>query len=247
MFNEIDGNFDDIAIRTFKVGLPVEHDLRKSLTRKPVRSGGQARLGAQIDVSTRPPLGTIIVILIALRRTGSQPSRVMSIAHRSTGDSPPNSKRGRLEARLALSFSDKDKVGTLQPHDDALVVTLKIGVYDVKRVLVDQGSGVEIMYPDLFKRLKLRPEDLACYNSPLIEFDRKIVFSKVQIRLPVQAGSEVMEVNFIVVDTYSPYTAIVARHWLHAMGAVSSTLHLKVKYPSGDWVEELVGSQFMAK
>ena len=38
MFNEIDGNFDDVTIRTFKVGLPVEHDLRKSLTRKPARS-----------------------------------------------------------------------------------------------------------------------------------------------------------------------------------------------------------------
>ena len=38
MFNEIDGNFDNMAIRTFKVGLLVEHDLRKSLTRKPIRS-----------------------------------------------------------------------------------------------------------------------------------------------------------------------------------------------------------------
>ena len=38
MFNEIDGNFDNVAIRTFKVGLPTEHDLRKSLIRKPVRS-----------------------------------------------------------------------------------------------------------------------------------------------------------------------------------------------------------------
>ena len=38
MFNEIDENFDDVAIRTFNVGLPAKHDLRKSLTRKPVRS-----------------------------------------------------------------------------------------------------------------------------------------------------------------------------------------------------------------
>ena len=37
MFNEIDGNFDDVAIRTFKVGLPAKHDLRKSLTKKPIR------------------------------------------------------------------------------------------------------------------------------------------------------------------------------------------------------------------
>ena len=38
MFNEIDGNSDNVAIRTFKVGLPTEHDLRKSLIRKSVRS-----------------------------------------------------------------------------------------------------------------------------------------------------------------------------------------------------------------
>ena len=47
MFNEIDGNFDDVAIRTFKVGLPIEHDLRKSLTRKPARNMRQ--LMDQID------------------------------------------------------------------------------------------------------------------------------------------------------------------------------------------------------
>ena len=38
MFNEINEDFDDVAIKTFKVGLPAEHDLRKSLTKKPVRS-----------------------------------------------------------------------------------------------------------------------------------------------------------------------------------------------------------------
>ena len=72
-----------------------------------------------------------------------------------------------MEVRPALSFLDEDKVGTLQPHDDALMVTLKIGGYDVKRVLVDQGNGAEIMYPDLFKGLKLRSKDLTCYDSPL--------------------------------------------------------------------------------
>ena len=58
--------------------------------------------------------------------------------------------RSKAEVRPALSFSDEDKVGTSQPHDDALVVTLRIGEYDVKRVLVDQGSGAKIMYPDLY-------------------------------------------------------------------------------------------------
>ena len=94
-----------------------------------------------------------------------------------------------------MSFSKEDKVGTLQPYDDAIVVTLKIGGYNVKRVLVDQGSGVEIMYLNLFKKLKQRSEDLTCYDSPLIGFDGKVVFSKGQIRLPVQIGTKVVEVD----------------------------------------------------
>ena len=53
--------------------------------------------------------------------------------------------------------------------------------------------------------------------------------------------------DFIVVDAYFPYIAIVARPWLHTLGAVSSTLHQKVKYPSGDWIEELIGNQSMAR
>ena len=119
-----------------------------------------------------------------------------------------------------LGFSDKDKIGIIQPHDDVLVVTLRIGGYDVKRV-----SVVKIMYPDLYKGLNLKPEALTAYNSPLVSFEGKIVTPRDQIRLPIQTGSDVVEVNFIVVDAYSPYTAIVAIPWLHALGAVFSTLH----------------------
>ena len=70
---------------------------------------------------------------------------------------------------------------------------------------------------------------------------------KGRIRLPVQVGTDVVEVDLIVVDTFSPYTAIMGRPWLHSLGAVSSTLHQKVKYPSGDQVLEIVGSQSMAR
>ena len=55
------------------------------------------------------------------------------------------SKKAKKIASPVLGFSDKDKVGTIQPHDDALVVMLRIGGYDMKRVLVDQGSAVEVM------------------------------------------------------------------------------------------------------
>ncbi|XP_075659127.1 uncharacterized protein LOC142629007 [Castanea sativa] len=172
----------------------------------PNGQGGQARSGSQRDASSKPPLGTINVILAAQGRTGSHPFRVLFIAQPFTEDSSLEPKRIRMEVRPALSFSNEDKIGTMQPHNDALVVTLRIRGYDVKRVLVDQG------------------------------FDEKVVVLMGQIRLPVQAGSEVVEVDFIV-----------ERPWLHAMGVASFTLHLKVKYPSGDMVEEVVGSQSMAR
>ena len=117
----------------------------------------------------------------------------------------------------------------------------------MKRVMMDQGSAVEIMYPDLFKGLNLRTEDLTPYNSPLVSFEGKVIIPKGQIRLPVQTGSETVEVDFIIVGAYSPYTAIVAKPWLHTLGAVSSTLHQKIKYPSGGKIEEILGNQTMAR
>ena len=91
----------------------------------------------------RPPIGTINVILAAPGRIGSNPLRVMSV-----GRLPPEAddrelKRARASPTPLIGFSNEDKLGTLQPHDDALVVTLRIGGYDVKRVLVDQGSTID--------------------------------------------------------------------------------------------------------
>ena len=147
------------------------------------------------------------------------------MAQLSTEDSNSELKRAKVTIQPALSFSDEYKIRTIHPHNDTLVVTLRIGGYDVKRVMVDQGGGAEIMYSDLYNGLNLRPKDLTTYDSPLVSFDGKVVISKGQIRLFMQAGSEVVEVDFIVVDAYSPFTAIVARPWLHALGAVFSTLH----------------------
>ncbi|XP_075654828.1 uncharacterized protein LOC142624998 [Castanea sativa] len=164
----------------------------------------------QRNNSTRPHLGTINVIFAAPGRTGSCPTRVMSVS-RTFAEESDSSRRG-LKGTFRLF-----------------------------------GSGADIMYLDLFRGLNLKLEDLTAYDSPLISFEGKAVIPKGQIRLPVQSGPEVVDVDFIVVDAYSPYTAILARPWLHALGAVSSTLHVKVKFPSGGLIKEIIGSQFMAR
>ena len=102
----------------------------------------------------------------------------MSVSRLPSEDTSREPKRVRLERPLVMGFSDEDKIGTIQPHDDALVITLRIGGYDVKRVIVDQGSAAEIMYPDLYKGLSLRAEDLTPYSSPLVSFKGKVIIPK---------------------------------------------------------------------
>ena len=127
----------------------------------------------------------------------------MSITRLSSGDINQDSKRARVELPLVMGFSDEDNIGTIQSNDDALVITLRIGGYDVKRVMVDQDSVAKIMYPDLYKGLNLKAKDLTPYSSSLVSFEGKIIIPKGQVRLPVQTGLEVVEVDFIVMDALS--------------------------------------------
>ncbi|XP_075655184.1 uncharacterized protein LOC142625402 [Castanea sativa] len=85
------------------------------------------------------------------------------------------------------------------------------------------------MYPDLFKQLGLKAGDLYKYDTPLVGFDGRMVIPNRQSSLPVNTeGKEVM-VNFIVVSSFSLYMTILGKPWIHAMGAIPSTLHVKVK------------------
>ena len=86
--------------------------------------GGQANSRSERETPSRPPLGTINVIFAIPGRTGSCLSRVMSVARLSSEDTNHESKKARLDRQLVMGFSDKDKIRTIQPHDDALVITL---------------------------------------------------------------------------------------------------------------------------
>ena len=64
------------------------------------------------------------------------------MARLSSDEGVSEPKRAKVLIQPSVGFSDEDKAGIIQPHDDALVVTLRIGGYDVRRVLVDQGNAV---------------------------------------------------------------------------------------------------------
>ena len=98
----------------------------KSLLHHSSGKGNQTNSNSRKNATYRPPLGTINVIFAASGRTGSCPSRVLSVAQLSSEEGVLASKRAKIQIQPTLGFSDKDKAGTIQPHDDALVVTLRI-------------------------------------------------------------------------------------------------------------------------
>ena len=113
--------------------------------------------------------------------------------------------------------------------------------------MIDQGSRADVMYPNLFKGLGLRREDLSKYDTPLVGFDGRMVIPQGQISFPVNIEGKDVGAMFIVVSSFSFYIAIFGRPWIHAMGAVPSTLHVNVKFPIEQGVAVVRGSQQVAR
>ena len=128
-----------------------------------------------------------------------------------------------------------------------MVVTAQISGFLVKRVMIDQGSRVDVMYSDLFEGLRLKNQDLTRYDTPLVSFDGRVVIPEGQISLPVNMEGKEVKVTFIVVRPFSPYTEILRRPWIHAMRAIPSTLHVKVKFPTEHRVAVVRGNQQLAR
>ena len=123
-----------------------------------------------------PPLGVIEVIHATPRGTTVARRRgvlTVALVENCSGEQPLEKKM--KIGQESIVFNDNDLEGTIQPHDDALVVTAWINGFIVKRVMVDQGSGADVMYPDLFRGLRLKKEDLSKYDTPLVRFDGQVV------------------------------------------------------------------------
>ncbi|XP_075659193.1 uncharacterized protein LOC142629086 [Castanea sativa] len=195
-----------------------------------------------------PPLGVIEVIHVAPRAITTPTTKgVLTVvsAEGSTSEQPPG-KRPRSN-KQPIVFDDDDLEGTTQPHHDAQIVTARVRGFIVKRIMIDQGSGADVMYPNLYWGLGLKKEDLSKYDTPLMGFNGHMVIPKRQISLPVIMGGREVLVTFIVVASFSPYTAILGWPWIHDMGAVPSTLHVKVKFRTEEWITVIRGDQQAAR
>ncbi|GFS35059.1 hypothetical protein Acr_00g0037570 [Actinidia rufa] len=170
--------------------------------------------------------------------------------------------RVREETEEAANAEDEDlPLGTIHmiggPNDPSLeskirseirmikqMHELRIRGYDVKRILVDTGSSVEVMYYDLFKQLKIPQNQLKPARAPLVGFNAQVHWPLGTVSLKIRAGSQELMTEFVVVDIPSPYNAIVGRDWLHRMKGVASTLHQAIKFLTPRGIAGLRGRVF---
>ena len=88
-----------------------------------------------------------------------------------------------------MSFNEADSKGVKQLHNDPLVILLNIEEFNTKRILVDNGSSVDIIYLPAFQQLKLDPKRLHPFESPLISFSGDRVYPKGIMMLTVTVGT----------------------------------------------------------
>ena len=144
---------------------------------------------------------------------------------------------------LVVGFSEEDARRLHHPHDDAIVVSLRVKDYNMHRVLVDNGSLANILYYPTFQQMRIDREQLIPVNAPLVGFRGMRVFPTGAVTLSITVGDcpqqITKEVTFLVVDCSSAYNAILRRPTLNSWKAVTSTYHLMIKFPIDYGVREL--------
>ena len=147
--------------------------------------------------------------------SGSYRSRIQKAAHLRKSYSIVDSAHpaqvhtvNKGDWKQVISFSDDDLKDVQLPHNDPLVVTLRIGNFDVQRVLIDPGSFAEVMYQDLYSKLGLGKDELSSFSWPIYGFSGEPTVPLGRTIMPVLAGPINLQTKFIVVEAPSPYNAI---------------------------------------
>ncbi|PON55571.1 Aspartic peptidase domain containing protein, partial [Parasponia andersonii] len=137
---------------------------------------------------------------------------------------------------MDITFTEQDAREVHYPHNNALVVKINCGSTQLWRGLVDNGSAVDILYFDAFKKMGLNESDLKPAAAPLYGFTRDSLMPMGMIELMVSVGtfprvSSIMT-QFLVVDCPSTFNAILGRPTLRELRAVTSIYHLTMKFPT---------------
>ncbi|XP_026420093.1 uncharacterized protein LOC113316079 [Papaver somniferum] len=131
-----------------------------------------------------------------------------------------------------LTFSADDVEEDMEDHNDPLVPTLPVSGWNIKKILIDGGSSVNVLFYDTFKRMKLNDEQLMSSYYTIYGFNGAAMKPLGDIVLEVKAGPMKVSTRFSVVDAPSSYNAIIGRRWVHKIKGVAATYHQYLRFPS---------------
>ncbi|KAM2425278.1 hypothetical protein ACFX1W_022737 [Malus domestica] len=135
-----------------------------------------------------------------------------------------------------ICFYPEEERGIIYPHNDPLIVEAHIANFEVRRILVDTGASVNIMFGEAFRALNIAEHLLDHSISPLINFSGDIVQPIGSIHLPFTIGTgpytTTITTNFLVVDCPTVYNVIFGRTGINDLKAMVSTHMLLMKFPT---------------
>ncbi|KAK3004432.1 hypothetical protein RJ639_020154 [Escallonia herrerae] len=157
----------------------------------------------------------------------------------------------RPRTSTSLEFNDADLDGISLPHDDALVITLRVDAFNIKRFLVDTGSSADIIFEDAFNQMGISDDRVKPISSPLYGFTGASAPVRGIASLTIVVGEPprqaVHTLDFLIAKIKSSYNGILGRTGLNKLQAVASTYHLVMKFPTPVGVGLVKGDQTLAR
>lgn len=129
-----------------------------------------------------------------------------------------------------ITFTNEDFVGVDPNQDDLMVIIIRIANWDVKKVLIDQGSLTRVLF------LSASPKLIKPHQEPLLGFTKGQVHTCDYVELETTFGvgklSQIVLVQYIIVDANTSCNILIKRPSLDALGAIVFTPHLAMKFPN---------------
>ncbi|XP_027068347.1 uncharacterized protein [Coffea arabica] len=150
-----------------------------------------------------------------------------------------------------ITFGPRDAVLLASGNHAAIVIDVATNNYRVKKVYLDQGSAVDIMFYRVFKELGLEDGQLTPVRIPLVDFTGPPINPEGMITLMATIGQapkcRTIPVNFVVVKQPSPYNVFLGRPSLNALRVIPSSLHFSVKFFTPGGIAEVHGDPEVAR
>ncbi|XP_058774480.1 uncharacterized protein LOC131648768 [Vicia villosa] len=168
----------------------------------------------------------------------------------STAFVPPEISVNQLEGVVSninagngLGFTDADLPPEGKNHNRALHISVECKGTMLSRVLVDNGSSLNVLPKSSLMRLdysgvEIRPSEL---TVRAFDGSKRSVFGEVD--LPIMIGPQLFTITFFVMDIHPSYSCLLGRPWIHAAGAVTSTLHQKLKFATQGKIVTICGEE----